>query len=51
VELLPGLKLVASFLRLQFVEKVEAGLEFRHVQNVNRSLPGRCQRRSNIEDP
>jgi hypothetical protein len=51
MRLLPGLKLVVSFLRLQFVEKVKAGVEFRHVQGLSRNLPGGCQRRSNIKDP
>ena len=49
--LLPSLKLVASFLRLQFVEKVKAGVEFRHVQGLNRSLSGGCRHSSNIKDP
>ena len=42
MRLLQSLKLVAGFLKFQFVEKVKAGVEFRHVQGLNRSLPGGC---------
>lgn len=32
MRLLPGLKLVASFLKFQLVEEVKAGVKFRHAQ-------------------
>jgi hypothetical protein len=51
MRLLPGFKLVASLLKFQFVEEVKAGLEFRHAHDLNCSLPGSRQRRSNIEVP
>ena len=35
--------MAASFLKLQFVKKVKAGVEFRHVQSLNRNLSGGCQ--------
>jgi hypothetical protein len=38
MRLLQGLKLVASFVRLQFVQKVKSGVEFRHVQSLNPDL-------------
>src|SRR5437016_1065572 len=51
VGLLPGLKLVASFLKLEFVEKVKAGIEFRCPEVVSRSLPGVGQSGLNIKHP
>src|SRR5882724_6198788 len=48
VRLLPSLELVASFLEVEFVEKVKAGIEFRCPEVVSRSLPGVCQRGLNI---
>ena len=39
MRLLPGGKLLVSFFRLQFVQKVKAGLEFPYVQGLNGSRP------------
>jgi hypothetical protein len=50
VGLLLVLKLIVSFLRLQLVEKVKAGVEFRHVQGLSRSLPRDQERRLNVKD-
>ena len=47
---LPGLKVSARFLKLQFVEKVKAGIEFGHMQSHSRGLPEGCQCRSSIKD-
>ena len=44
MRLLPGLELVASVFKLEFVEKVKAGIEFRCPEVVSRSLPEVRQR-------
>src|SRR5690348_17049180 len=49
--LLPGLKLLVSFLGLQFIKKPEARVEFRHVQGRNRSLPGGSRCFANVNGP
>ena len=41
--ILLGLKLFVSFRRLQFVQNMNASVEFRHVQGLSRSLRGGCR--------
>src|SRR5271165_1647779 len=49
VRLLPGLKLCASFLGLQFIEQVKAGIEFRHLQYRELRLAATRRERRNTE--
>src|SRR5271166_874525 len=47
MRLLPGLKLRASFLGLQLIEQVKAGIEFRYLQYRELRLPATCRGRKN----
>jgi hypothetical protein len=50
MRLLQSFKLTSGVFRLQLVEKVKAGVEFRNVQSLNRTLFGGNLRRSNFKD-
>ena len=47
------LKLFASVLKFQFMKKVKAGAEFKHVQSLSRNLPeaGGAPRLSTLPSP